>query len=341
MKKWVLLIIACLFTNILSLTKVSPQFSKLKGMEDQQGKRNILSNEILNLYPLSIGNKWIYNAYHFNNGNTYQNLYMMEVNGIYLQPNGKLYYIWRTYTPGYPGAIISYERIDSSSSKIYKYDASLGLPDDEYLIDDLLAESGDTVLSYRFYLPGSSFTIVIRDTLFEKWGLTKTKRVFQEIGPGIPTPSYSLTQDIGLDSMYFDWDYNNYDTCVLKGCIIDGAIYGDTTTVGVEDEENPVASEFKLEQNYPNPFNPSTKIKFTIPSKAGSQMSNITLKVYDVLGNEIATLVTEEKPSGEYEVEFDGQNLPSGIYFYQLKVGSPEINSGQGTVQTKKMILLK
>ena len=72
----------------------------------------------------------------------------------------------------------------------------------------------------------------------------------------------------------------------LKGCIIDGVVYGDTTTVGVEDEENPMATSFKLEQNYPNPFNPSTKIKFTIPSVIASgakQSQLVTLKVYDVL----------------------------------------------------------
>lgn len=328
MKKWVVLIIACLFTNILSQTNILPQFSELKENEDQQGKSNVVTSEIVNLYPLAIGNKWIYDGYHFNNGNTYQNLYMMEVNGIYLQPNGKLYYIWRTYTTGYPGANIFYERIDSSTSKTYKYDESLGLPDDEYLIDDLLAEPGDTVLSYRFYLPGSSFTIVIRDTLFEKWGLTKTKRVFKEIGPGIPKPTYSLTQDIGLDSMFFDWDYNTTDTYVLKGCVINGIVYGDTTTVGVEDEENPIAKEFRLEQNYPNPFNPTTTISFII-----SQSQDVELKLFDVLGNEIAVLIDEYQQAGEHKIEFNGSILTSGIYFYQLKVADFQ--------QTKKLLLLK
>ena len=101
---------------------------------------------------------------------------------------------------------------------------------------------------------------------------------------------------------------------------------------------------FSLEQNYPNPFNPSTKIKFTIPSVETTQrVVFTTLKIYDVLGNEIATLVNEEKPAGEYEVEFSAKggsasggnatNLPSGIYFYQLKAGS--------FIQTKKMILMK
>jgi photosystem II stability/assembly factor-like uncharacterized protein len=83
-----------------------------------------------------------------------------------------------------------------------------------------------------------------------------------------------------------------------------------------------------LKQNYPNPFNPTTKINYQIP-----ELSFVTLKVYDVLGNEIATLVSEEKPAGSYEVEFSAMGLPSGIYFYKLQAGS--------FIETKKMVLLK
>jgi len=85
---------------------------------------------------------------------------------------------------------------------------------------------------------------------------------------------------------------------------------------------------FVLAQNYPNPFNPRTIISYRLPVT-----SSVTLKVYDVLGNEIASLVNEEKPAGEYEVEFDATGLPSETYFYQLKTGS--------FIQTKKMILIK
>ena len=91
--------------------------------------------------------------------------------------------------------------------------------------------------------------------------------------------------------------------------------------------------EFSLSQNYPNPFNPSTTIKFTIPLVGTQHAVSVQLKVYDVLGNEISTLVNEEKPIGEYEVEFNAIGLPSGIYFYQLKAAN--------FVETKKMILLK
>ena len=91
-------------------------------------------------------------------------------------------------------------------------------------------------------------------------------------------------------------------------------------------------SDFRLSQNYPNPFNPSTRIQYQVSSS-----SNVSLKVFDILGNEVATLLNEYKPAGSYEVEFETssgiRHLASGIYFYQLKAGS--------FVETKKMILLR
>ena len=87
-------------------------------------------------------------------------------------------------------------------------------------------------------------------------------------------------------------------------------------------------TEFSLSQNYPNPFNPATNIQYAISSR-----QLVTLKVYDVLGKEVAILVNEEKPAGSYDVEFNASNLASGIYCYQLKAGD--------FIQSKKMILLK
>ncbi len=102
----------------------------------------------------------------------------------------------------------------------------------------------------------------------------------------------------------------------------------------IEVEVN-LPDKFILEQNYPNPFNPTAKIKYQIPYVISTEGRNllVSLKVYDILGNEAVTLVNEEKPAGSYEVEFDGTRLPSGVYFYQLKVN--------GFVETKKMILMK
>ena len=94
------------------------------------------------------------------------------------------------------------------------------------------------------------------------------------------------------------------------------------------DNQDHMLNNFSLEQNYPNPFNPATKINYQIP-----ELSFVTLKVYDVLGNEIATLAKEEKHIGSYEIEFNAANLPSGIYFYRLQAGS--------FIETKKMVLMK
>jgi hypothetical protein len=95
----------------------------------------------------------------------------------------------------------------------------------------------------------------------------------------------------------------------------------------VEEETNQ-PTDFILSQNYPNPFNPNTTFRYSIP-----QTSNVVIKVFDVLGNEIETLVNEEKPVGTYEITWNATNLSSGIYFYQLRAGS--------FVETKKMILMK
>jgi len=109
---------------------------------------------------------------------------------------------------------------------------------------------------------------------------------------------------------------------------------------GIDDELVSNSTQFKLNQNYPNPFNPSTKISWQSPV-SGWQ----TLKLYDVLGNEVATLVNEYRNAGSYEVEFksavSNRQLASGVYYYQLRVGDPSTGSGQGFVETKKMILLK
>ncbi|MCB9207015.1 MAG: T9SS type A sorting domain-containing protein [Ignavibacteriales bacterium] len=109
-------------------------------------------------------------------------------------------------------------------------------------------------------------------------------------------------------------------------------------------ENNKLEEKFKLSQNYPNPFNPTTTIEYTISSNVKSETSNgfipsvvegssIQLTVYDVLGREIATLVNKTQAAGNYTVEFDGNNLVSGIYYYQLKFDN--------NIETRKMILIK
>jgi hypothetical protein len=119
---------------------------------------------------------------------------------------------------------------------------------------------------------------------------------------------------------------------VKAGNLSDWGEFSEVRTFNVNivsvEEDNQLPTEFSLKQNYPNPLNPSTKIKYSIPD-----LSFVTLKVYDVLGSEVATLVNEEKPVGTYEITWTVDNLPSGIYFYRLQAGS--------FVETKKMVLMK
>ena len=103
---------------------------------------------------------------------------------------------------------------------------------------------------------------------------------------------------------------------------------GSLDSVAVSVSGNPEPKTFNMAQNYPNPFNPSTTIQFRIPA-----FSFVNLKVYDVMGKEVATLVNEARPAGSYEVEFDGNALASGIYYYQIKAGN--------FLEIKKMLLLK
>ncbi|NWG28988.1 MAG: T9SS type A sorting domain-containing protein [Ignavibacteriaceae bacterium] len=115
-----------------------------------------------------------------------------------------------------------------------------------------------------------------------------------------------------------DWSPHSWDSNFwLTGTLIPASV-----------DDAGILKEFSLLQNYPNPFNPKTSIQYVIGS---SQF--VTLKVYDVLGNEVATLVNEEKPAGSYQVEFSANSLSSGVYYYKLIAGSFSAN--------KKMIILK
>lgn len=122
----------------------------------------------------------------------------------------------------------------------------------------------------------------------------------------------------------------------------------DFSVTGIENDFGKTPTSFELSQNYPNPFNPSTKIKYVIPTIETTRAASVqvTLKVYDILGKEVAALVNDFKPEGSYEIEFNMEKLqstplPSGVYFYQLHVSDPETGSGKGFIETKKMIYLK
>ncbi len=124
--------------------------------------------------------------------------------------------------------------------------------------------------------------------------------------------------------------YSEFLTPAVANSLIDNAnkiislLWGDSPIT----EENLIPKEFDLKQNYPNPFNPSTTIEYTIPEN-----SRVTLKIYDILGKEVATLVDKDQNSGSYIVVWDAQSLSSGIYFYRITAGN--------YTDTKRMVLKK
>jgi hypothetical protein len=156
----------------------------------------------------------------------------------------------------------------------------------------------------------------------------------------------ALTENFDSTAMVFDL-YTN-DTTIIVGPLMENTRYfwrvsasnqygtglwstpWNFVTLSTTHIEDTLALKFsfKLDQNFPNPFNPTTMIHFLVGNRRF-----VSLKVYDVIGNEITTLINEEKPAGQYEIEFNVAGQPSGIYFYQLRSGN--------FVETRKMILLK
>jgi len=151
---------------------------------------------------------------------------------------------------------------------------------------------------------------------------------FPTIQPGTTSISNAVVA-LYYDSTSFPGYFNLKFEIMSDGwCYWKDSLRFEPVIVGIDEETNEIPTEYFLSQNFPNPFNPNTMISWQSP--VGSWQ---TLKVYDVLGNEIATLADEYKPAGRYQVEFDASRLASGIYFYQLRAGE--------YISVKKMILIK
>jgi len=234
-----------------------------------------------------------------------------------------------------------YRSTDNGSNwtQVYTYQPVLYLSRNK-LNNDIFAcltngvlKSTDNGLTWNYFNNGLTFTYVngiAFNSLNETFAVTYGGGVFKSTDGG----NFWMAQNSGLIPSNI-WSLattaNGY---LFAGSSTDGVYRTEYSTTSVN-SENVEINSFSLLQNYPNPFNPSTKIKFTIPSVtlSGVEGSFVTLKVFDVLGNEIATLVDEYKPAGNYEVEFSGAEITSGVYFYQLKINN--------FIQTKKMTLMK
>ncbi|MBK8947134.1 MAG: T9SS type A sorting domain-containing protein [Ignavibacteriae bacterium] len=175
------------------------------------------------------------------------------------------------------------------------------------------------------------------------WTLNILFDIWEESGLS-PTDSVVLTPRMFYGMPAGDMDKDGKSEYVFTNYSADFSVWANDkylwmiesdVAVSVENPKNIISSNYNLEQNYPNPFNPNTKISYSIPNVASSFSSSqiVQIKVYDILGKEISTLVNEQKPAGNYEVNFNAVNLPSGIYFYKIQVGEFS--------EIKKMTLLK
>jgi hypothetical protein len=180
--------------------------------------------------------------------------------------------------------------------------------------ENLTEGTGSDIVNYRIPVTNETTYKVFAEVCFQ----TIKPRVVDQLA-SISEPD--ITQFIGM--------YNNLPNIpfILKS---------DSVNVLVSEVADDVSTikNFNLSQNYPNPFNPNTKISWQSPVS-----SHQTLKVYDILGNEVATLVNEYKPVGRYEVEFDASKLTSGVYFYKLEAS--QTNGSNVYREVRKMVLLK
>ncbi|HRI47692.1 MAG TPA: T9SS type A sorting domain-containing protein [Ignavibacteriaceae bacterium] len=262
--------------------------------------------------PLKMGNYWVWLVPERNE------VHKSTVIDTGIIINDKQYYKIENVYP-YP---YSYNRYDNDDSLYYDYNQNTG-EFSYYKKECKLFDSWQTVGTH-FVLTATVQTVYSQINVFGE--VVDVKQIYKDLG-GLVTNTQFWTDEFGLLMGIDNGSLSEQPYYVLKGCFIDGVVYGDTNLVDVEDE-NYKELDFKLYQNYPNPFNPKTTIEYEL-----KEFLLVSLKVYDVLGKEIATLVNEEKPSGRYSTNFNGKGLSSGIYYYKLTIG--------GNTQIKKMILLQ
>lgn len=267
-------------------------------------------------FPLAIGNRWVFNLSLLNDY-CWPDTTVVEQTVI----TGDTVMFGETYFKFNPPLAGEYEymRIDSAEGKLKTL--SHAFPT-EHPVYDFYMEPGDYIYFDPAW-PYGGFYLESEDSILA-FNAYRPIRKFMALS--FLPPSFSLVKGMGYYSDAF-CEFGGFSR-TLKGCLINGVVFGDTTLTGVYGDENIAPDKFNLFQNYPNPFNPFTTIKFSTKERAF-----VELNIYDQLGREIKTLIKEEKPAGIYRLNFDASNLPSGVYFYKLRAGN--------FIQTRKMILMK
>lgn len=280
----------------------------------------LIADSLALYHPLHKGNTWVYQRTTYANpAEPKVSLYEKEIVGDTLINLISYMIVRQRSLPSGP-SVYEYERFDSTTGNYICYHPAYETVED----------------STATNVPGTKFAFfgakelrkVYADTLF---GNTT---MFRDIGLGNSVSEndkgWTYAHGIGLVSEYIsdlaNFIYTYKD--ILLYAKINGTEYG-TNPLSVDDDNKPsLPTEFSLLQNYPNPFNPSTTIRYDLPASG-----NVMLKVFDMLGREVSTIVNERQTPGRYSVQFDASTLASGLYFYQLHIN--------GFTSVKKMMVVK
>jgi len=313
-----------LLITILSL--IISQFSTVNGQWRSEIHTQTLDTVSSLYFPLHTGNIYVFKKTSY----SYPNFYSVSYNRYNISRDTIVNSKWYHVLSDFPRIGTGLFRVDSVSGSIMKYFYScIYNYNRENLIDSLALK----VPGFQGGECGGPSNIYLRDTLFITIFNLQTQR--KEFANNYGYPSYNFwryAKNIGL--YYYSYGSSlphaeNSTIYELKGCIINGTLYGDTSVpVGITQISSEVPKQYSLSQNYPNPFNPVTNIKYRIPKS-----NFVLLKVYDILGKEIQILVNQEQAAGTYEVKWDASKLPSGIYIYKLTT--------ENYTETKKAVLIK
>ena len=275
--------------------------------------QNLTTQEMLEFYPHHMGDIWSYLWVYYDpisdfgeGGREYKWISQDTI------INDTTY--WQIESESISGKNIYFERVDTLTGNVLRIQYSN--PYEINCVDNVYADVGDTVIinnNYDLLYCNALVVLSFRDTMINNITTTIRKVI------GLPDKQLLyFARNIGM--------LGSGENYWIDSANVNGNIFSNITDIKVNSE--PIKKNYILNQNYPNPFNPITKIKYTI-----SKRSLVTIKIFNVLGNEIATLVNEEKSIGNYNVDFDGTNLPSGVYFYRINAGD--------FLETRKMLLIK
>lgn len=282
-----------------------------------------LDTAAVKYFPLQTGNKWIYVYTEHPSG--FSHIMHWDVTGQTFINGHNYFIIDEYYTDIHFNNFIRY---DSLNSCLRKY-STTGCP---WLINETNMDSLSSALNDSStydcdirYRCNDTNTISVFNTVYKKKGFY----AIYDFGYRIRT----FARSIGLVNTFSAGVHGTYST-VLKGCVLNGVVYGDTSSlVPIVTLQNNSPGKFMLLQNYPNPFNPVTHFGFHI-----AESGSVRLTIFDAIGRIVEVLVNKEFQPGFFEAEWNAEAYPTGIYYYQLEVITKR---GDFFNKTKKMALVK